>query len=327
MILVVKDDDVKGVDPMSKAIIKTSNRISLKPWLGGLLLSALMIAAGGCGLLRNVPLDNRGVKAGRPAPDFTFQDTAGNWVSLSDFRGKKVMLFSWSSWCRCKYQLPALQEFYLQHRSADFEVLAVASEAQGFKWADQYLKNAGVSFPVLVDPNNAFSAAYNFWATENAWLIDEAGIVRLNAITFDIRNPEQQKLLLAAMTLPPVYPAEPPPRETLAVRIERLEKEVAAAPRRLSAWFELADLYRQQGDLPAAKSILERARKRNPLSAEAHWRLGVVRYEQGLGPEAVRQWEWAKRLAPTNYIYLRNLQAYQDPGRFYSELPSCNCGK
>jgi len=60
-----------------------------------------------------------GVEVGRLAPEFTLQDGTGEWVSLSDFRGKKVFLFSWATWCRCREQLPALEEFYKKVSSAE----------------------------------------------------------------------------------------------------------------------------------------------------------------------------------------------------------------
>jgi peroxiredoxin len=293
------------------------------------LLALLLLAAAmayGCSLIHNIPLNNGGVAVGRPAPDFTLQDAAGNWHSLSDFRGRKILLFNWSSWCRCKYQLPAMQEFYLKHKSDGFELLAVASEAQGFKWAGRYLEKAGVTFPVLVDPNDSLASSYNFWATENAWLIDEAGIVRMNEVGFDIRNPEQHARLLEAMALPTPGPSEPPARRPLDERVAARQKEVADAPWRLAARFDLADLLRQQGKLKAAEDVLDRAVRLDPLSAEARWRQGVVRYEQGRSPEALAAWEQARKLAPTNYIYLRNVQAYLDPDRFYAEL-SCGGGQ
>ena len=38
------------------------------------------------------------VSVGDPAPDFTLPDLDGQQVSLSDYRGKRVVLFMWASW-------------------------------------------------------------------------------------------------------------------------------------------------------------------------------------------------------------------------------------
>ncbi|HUT54902.1 MAG TPA: redoxin domain-containing protein [bacterium] len=271
-------------------------------------------AAEGGGLL------TLGVKVGSLAPEFTFQDASGKWVSLSDFRGKKVFLFSWSSMCRCKYQLPALEELYQAHKGEGFEVLAVAADAQGFKWAQPYLDIAHATYPALSDPNNELGIKYNFLATENGWLIDEGGVVRMNAIGFNIALPEQKALLLRLMGTDFKAEDQKSEKEPLAARIKAAEGLVAKRSGDFAGRLNLAELYRQDGELKKAESVLRDGLKKRPLSAEAHYRLGVVLYQQGRVEDAVKEWDRAYALEPTNYIYMRNVQAYHDPDKFYAEL-------
>lgn len=260
-----------------------------------------------------------GVRVGTAAPEFTLPDKDGKWVSLSDYRGRKVLLFSWSTWCRCKYQLPALERFYQEHKGPGFEIVAVAADSQGFKWVSKYVSLAGVTFPVLIDPMIDLQDKYHFSATENAWLIDEAGVVRYNQIGFDVRRGEQRQALLEAMRLPAVAGA-PPEKKPLAERVVEQERKVKAMPWSERARFDLADLQLQSGDLSGAALTLAEAVKRRPMSAEAHYRLGVIAYQQDMPGVAVTEWQRAYDLEPTNYIYYRNVQAYKDPDKFYKEL-------
>ena len=47
---------------------------------------------------------------GKLAPDFKYRDAEGKAVSLSDLRGKTVMLNFWATWCApCQYEMPLLQ--------------------------------------------------------------------------------------------------------------------------------------------------------------------------------------------------------------------------
>ncbi len=47
---------------------------------------------------------------GTPAPDFTLNDVEGNPVSLSDFKGRKVVLQFWASWCPdCRAEVPEIK--------------------------------------------------------------------------------------------------------------------------------------------------------------------------------------------------------------------------
>ena len=257
---------------------------------------------------------------GELAPEFTFQDAAGKWVSLSDFRGKKVFIFSWSTWCRCREQLPELEKFYKQYKSDRFEVFAVASDSQGFKWVKQYLDNAGATFIALVDPNNDLGQKFNFWATENGFLVDEAGIVRMNSINFDIRNSVQRAELVKLMNTDFKAQAQKGQKVTLADRIKAAEAAASANPKDLAKKMELAELYRQNADFAQAESVLREALKTKPLSADAHYRLGVALYQKGEIVAGVKEWEKAYQLQPRNYIYMRNLQAYRNPRKFYSAL-------
>jgi len=262
-----------------------------------------------------------GVKEGKLAPEFSFQDASGKLVSLSDFRGKKVFVFSWSSWCRCKYQLPEIETFYREHKSDKFEVITVASDSQGFKWAQEYLDLADATFVALIDPGNIFPQKYNCVATENGWLIDEYGVVRMNTVGFMISNEEHKKTLITAMNTD--FSKKAPSgikEESIAEKIKKLESKVKEKPRNVPSKLELSELYRQTGKLDLAENILRDVLKVRKLSAEANYRLGVVLYQKGDVEQAVEFWKKAFKIEPTSYLYMRNIQAYQDPDRFYNEL-------
>ncbi len=285
-----------------------------------LLTSALLTPLAPAAQVDIMALGPQGINVGEPAPDFTFQDGAGKWVSLSDFRGKKVLLFSWSSWCRCKYQLPSLEVFYREHKSDTFEVVAVASDSQGFKWGKPYLDVAGATFTALVDPNNELPRKYNCLATENAWLIDEAGIVRMNAVPFYADKPEHKNEVVALLKQDFGGAADAAPKKSVDELIAESEQALAQKPGAINMRLELAELYRRKGDLKKSESMLRDAVKRRPLSSRVHYRLGVVLHQQGRIEEAVKQWERAYSLELTSYVYMRNVQSYHDPDKFYADL-------
>lgn len=73
-------------------------------------------------------------KGDTPAPDFTFNDPQGNPVSLSDFRGKWVVIDFWGTWCPwCIKGIPALKEAY-EKLSPRLEVLGVAVNDKYENW-------------------------------------------------------------------------------------------------------------------------------------------------------------------------------------------------
>ncbi len=78
------------------------------------------------------------VKADRPstaaplAPDFTLKDLDGKDVSLSQFRGKVVLINFWATWCDpCRIEIPWLIEMQQKYGDKGFTVLGVAMDEEG----------------------------------------------------------------------------------------------------------------------------------------------------------------------------------------------------
>lgn len=66
---------------------------------------------------------------GKEAPDFTVTDINGNRHSLSDYRGKNVLVVFWETWCPpCRAEIPHLIELRKQVSKDDLAILAISSE-------------------------------------------------------------------------------------------------------------------------------------------------------------------------------------------------------
>lgn len=86
----------------------------------------------------------KSISSGGPAPDFTKLDINGKAVSLSQFRGKYVLLDFWGSWCGpCRAANPHLKELYSQYSAKGFEILGISSEkVSGQEQAEKMWKEA-----------------------------------------------------------------------------------------------------------------------------------------------------------------------------------------
>lgn len=70
----------------------------------------------------------------QPAPDFTFEDVNGKMVTLSDFRGKFVLLDVWNIYCGpCMRQVPHLQKLEPELQKMGVEVIGVSCDPQNIK--------------------------------------------------------------------------------------------------------------------------------------------------------------------------------------------------
>ncbi|BCJ10720.1 thioredoxin [Streptococcus mitis] len=120
------------------------------------------------------------IAVGKEAPDFTLQSMDGKEVKLSDFKGKKVYLKFWASWCGpCKKSMPELMELAAKP-DRDFEILSViAPGIQGEKTVEQFpqwFQNQGYKdIPVLYDTKATTFQAYQIRSIPTEYLIDSQG--------------------------------------------------------------------------------------------------------------------------------------------------------
>ncbi|MDR0792480.1 MAG: TlpA family protein disulfide reductase [Chitinophagaceae bacterium] len=66
---------------------------------------------------------------------FTEKDISGKQISLTDFKGKYLLLNFWASWCApCRSENPSLENLYLKYKSKNFEVVAVSLDENKTAW-------------------------------------------------------------------------------------------------------------------------------------------------------------------------------------------------
>ena len=84
-------------------------------------------------------IDGLSLESGRPAPAFTCKDLNGKSVSLSDYRGKYLLLEFWASWCGpCRAESPNLKAAYDKYKNAGFTILSISVDKEADK--DKWLK-------------------------------------------------------------------------------------------------------------------------------------------------------------------------------------------
>lgn len=112
-------------------------------------LDALLEEAGGA-INNNESEVQFGASKGDTAYDFYLEDMDGNFVSLSDFRGKKVFLSFWTSWCpHCRDEMPHLQEFAEENEDVVILGVNVTSSESSLDNVKGFVDEFGLTFPNL----------------------------------------------------------------------------------------------------------------------------------------------------------------------------------
>ncbi len=138
----------------------------------GILLVALLLYLG---LVTNSSKTTpTGLGPGKPAPDFKLKTLDGKEVSLSDYRGKVVLINFWATWCPpCREEMPLFKRVYERYKNKGFEILAVSTDTS-VDPVKKFVKEYRLDFPVLLDTDN-ISSLYGIQGLPTSFLIDREG--------------------------------------------------------------------------------------------------------------------------------------------------------
>jgi peroxiredoxin len=150
------------------------------------LLLTILIVFAACVLLIVFLRKERGsisktakmIQPGSKVPNFTFPDIHGKEVSLSDQRGKVVLVNVWATWCPpCRREMPSMQRLYEKFKGKNFEILAVSIDSEGRKAVEPFMQKMNLTFPALLDPGETIRPLYGITGVPESFIIDQQGIL------------------------------------------------------------------------------------------------------------------------------------------------------
>jgi hypothetical protein len=251
---------------------------------------------------------------GVEAPDFTLPDIDGQMHSLSDYRGQKVFLYTWGSYCGCSFDPPVWEVIYREMREKNVEMISVALDTAGKAavrerirpdalderpdtirrlrgWSEeQWEAKAAPSHPCLIDESHELAVKYGMSNVPMAVWIDEAGqIVRPSepaGVTDHFRSMDPDSFEL-------------PQGDAAALEANRARYVDA-----LRDWVD-------KGERSEYALTPEQVRDRNhrpvetEIEAGLHIRIAAHLFDQGNVPAAKRHVEAAVELCPEKWNYRR----------------------
>jgi peroxiredoxin len=118
------------------------------------------------------------IQPGLEMPNFTFPDINGKEVSLSDHRGKVVLVNVWATWCPpCRQEMPSMQSLYEKFKGENFEILAVSIDSEGREAVAPFMRKMNLTFPALLDPGETIRSLYGITGVPESFIIDKQGIL------------------------------------------------------------------------------------------------------------------------------------------------------
>lgn len=147
---------------------------------------------------------------GKPAPDFTLADHNDNMVSLSDYRGCKVVLFAYpkAGTSGCTTQACGFRDEFPRLEGVNATVLGISPDepADLLKWREE----ENLPYTLLSDPDHMVLEAWGAWGEKSMygkaymgvirshWVIDENGIILDEQIKISPQNSVEQAVKFLA---------------------------------------------------------------------------------------------------------------------------------
>jgi cytochrome c biogenesis protein CcmG, thiol:disulfide interchange protein DsbE len=131
------------------------------------------------------------------APDFTLPDLNGTKVSLSDYRGKVVLLNFWATWCPpCRLEMPTMEEAYRKYKDQGFAVVAVSVDTGPTSAIQDFLHEFGLTFQILLDPQMETLKSFDSFSLPTTIVIDRQGFIRARELGYRNWTDEQSTALI-----------------------------------------------------------------------------------------------------------------------------------
>ncbi|MBK8432145.1 MAG: TlpA family protein disulfide reductase [Chloroflexi bacterium] len=148
-------------------------------WLA-VLLAAVLISVGGMALQRGgasaLPT-TAAPRVGFLAPDFTLPTHTGDELTLSDLRGRAIVLNFWATWCApCRVETPYFQALSQQY--VDEVVFVGVNQGETAVTIQMFADNYELTYPLVLDENSQINREYAVFGLPTTYFIDADGVIR-----------------------------------------------------------------------------------------------------------------------------------------------------
>ncbi len=166
------------------------------------------------------------------APQFSLPRLDGRQTSLSELRGRDVLVNFWATWCvPCRVEMLQIQAVYETHRARDFVVLAI-NEGEDAETVAHFVKEFKLTFPVFLDRDQSVGRDYDVRGLPISFFIDSDGIIRASRVGEMSRDYMESQLTALGIPALSDWASSEPSLMLAAASPEKLNMDVLIPPGR-----------------------------------------------------------------------------------------------
>jgi peroxiredoxin len=139
------------------------------------------------------------LKINKTAPNFILKSSGGGNISLSELRGKVVVINFWATWCvPCRQEVPQMEKLYQRFSKKGLTIVAINVGNNSDK-AKRISKELGITFPILFDSDSNVSEEYGVFAMPSTYFVDRTGNLRKIHRSFELGDEKKYKKIIKAL--------------------------------------------------------------------------------------------------------------------------------
>lgn len=133
--------------------------------------------------------------AAETAPAWRLKGLDGKDVTLSQFRGKVVLVDFWATWCApCRAEMPAYVAIQKKYAEQGLVIVGISLDAQGPAVVKKFIDSLGITYPVVMG-NDDVTEAYKVRVMPTTFLIDREGKIRHTKLGAIADQAEYEKII------------------------------------------------------------------------------------------------------------------------------------
>lgn len=149
---------------------------------GGFARIVFLICASGTLVAGNAVSAEWKPWSGAATPPLKLRDLQGDWRTLTEFKGRVVVVNFWATWCEpCLEEMPSLQKLAERHADKPFAVIGV-NLGEGEARIRGFVERTGTTFPLLLDRDGDVKRAWRVNGVPTTFVVDAAGRIRYSLV-------------------------------------------------------------------------------------------------------------------------------------------------